>query len=156
MAGFTLKSYAWPRNFRPLPNNFGTLLMALGNEIGTGGATMAGTATTTTWVPIPAARTFSVGSAGVVGNIPAAGATGITLQLIKQSGATATTLTAATSIKSDVITGTNVNAFDWPITADGPGRTLAPGDTLRWEAVAATTITTQPTLTAVVEIGVIQ
>jgi hypothetical protein len=157
MAGFTALPTTWPRNFRPLPNTFGALFNTLARAIGdAGGAALTGTATTTLWLPIPAARVFSVESAGMIGNVPAAGGSTVTAQLIKQSGATATTLTAATSIKSDVITGTNVNAFDWPITGSDSQRTLngPNGDTLRWEVVAATTVTTQPQLVAVAEIAI--
>lgn len=156
MAGFTKKGTDWPRNFRPRPGDFGAMFVTLGNAIGTGGTALIGTATTTVWVPTPSARVFSVESAGMIGNIPANGSGAITAQLIKQlsASATTTTLTGANSIKSDVITGTNVNVFDWPITGSGSDRTVQPGDSLRWEIVAAATAATAPVLSSVVEAAI--
>lgn len=156
MAGFTKLATDWPRNFRPQPGGFGALFNTLGNAIGTGGTALTGTATTTVWIPIPAARTFSVESAGFIGNIPADGGSTIKAILLAQRSAAATlvSLTALTSIKSDIITGTNVNVFDWPVTATGAARTINPGDSLRWEVVAATTVGTAPVLTGVVEIAI--
>jgi hypothetical protein len=143
----------WPRNFRPLPNNFGALFNTLDVAIGNGSISLTGTATTTMWVGVPASRTWGVESAQIQGNIPAAGAGTITAQLILNSlSANADyTQTAATSIKSDVVTS---NCVDFPITATGANRTGQPGDTLRWEIVAATTVTTQPTLVGVAEIAI--
>ena len=156
MAGFTKKPTEWPRNFRPNPGDFGALFNTLARAIGTGGQALTGTATTTVWVGIPAARTFSVESAGMIGNIPADGSSTITAVLLGQRSAASTlvTLTAATSIKSDIITGSNVNVFDWPVTATGATRTFSPGDSLRWEIVAAATAATAPVLQAVVEIAI--
>lgn len=144
----------WPRNFRPQPNNFGALFNLLAAKIGTGGTALVGTATTTVWVGVPGSRTWSVESAQMQGNIPANGASAITAQLIHNSLSAAAdyTLTAATSIKSDVITS---NMADWPINASaGAQRTGQPGDTLRWEIVAVDTAATAPVLTAVVEIAI--
>lgn len=153
MGAFTKKPSDWPRNFRPLPGDFGALFNTLGAEIGTGGVTLTGTATTTVYLAVPAARTFSVESAGFQGPTPAAGATGITAQLIRNNAGTPVTLTAAQSIKSDVQTG---DCIDCPITATGTNRICNPGDTLRWEVVAATTVTTQPQLVGVAEIAIIK
>ena len=146
----------WPRNFRPLPNNFGALFNTLSVQIGTGGTALTGTATTTVWVGVPGSRTWSVESAQMEGNIPANGNSAITAQLIHNSLAAAAdyTLTAATSIKSDVITS---NMADWPINPSaGSQRTGQPGDTLRWEIASVATAATAPVLVAVVEIAVQQ
>lgn len=145
---------AWPRNFRPRPNNFGALFQILDANIGTGGTALTGTATTTVWVGVPASRVWSVESAQMQGNIPANGNSAITAQLIINSLANAadTTLTSATSIKSDVITS---NCTDWPINPSaGIARTGQPGDTLRWEIASVATAATAPVLVAAVEIAI--
>lgn len=154
MAAGTHLPTAWPRNFRPLPNNFGALFNVLDANIGTGGTALIGTATTTVWVGVPASRTWSVESAQMQGNIPAGGSSTITAQLIINSLANSadTTLTTAQSIKSDVITS---NCTDWPINpAAGQARTGLPGDTLRWEIASALTAATAPVLVAVVEVAI--
>lgn len=154
MAKGTHLSTSWPRNFRPLPGNFKALFNTLDVNIGTGGTALTGTATTTVWVGVPASRVWSVESAQLQGNIPAGGSSTITAQLIINSLANVadTTLTAATSIKSDVITS---NCTDWPINPSaGVARTGQPGDTLRWEVVAAATAATAPVLVAAVEIAI--
>lgn len=150
MGAFTKKNTEWPRNFRPLPGDFGALFNTLGAAIGTGGVPLTGTATTTVYVSTPAARYWSVESAGMQGPTVAAGGSTITAQLVKNP-ASPVTLTAATSIKSDVIT---TDCQDWPITATGASRSGVPGDTLAWLLVAATTVTTAPQLTGVVEIAI--
>ena len=144
----------WPRNFRPLPNNFGALFNTLEAAIGTGGTALIGTATTTVWVGVPASRTWSVESAQMQGNIPAGGSSNITAQLIHNSLSAVAdyTLTNALSIKSDVITS---NCTDWPINPSaGAQRTGQPGDTLRWEVVSTLTAATAPVLVGVVEIAI--
>lgn len=153
---FTRQFAKWPKNFRPLPGDYGAQFEWLASTLGTGGTALTGTATTTCWLPVAPVRTFSVVSAAMVGNVPANGSGTITAQLIKQSGGTATTLTAATSIKSDIITGTNVNAFDWPLTQADPNNTCNPGDTLRWEIVSSATAATAPVLQAVVEVAIMK
>lgn len=144
----------WPRNFRPLPGNFGALFNTLESAIGTGGLALTGTATTTVYVGVPASRVWSVESAQMQGQFPANGNSAITAQLIHHSlGAVADyTLTAATSIKSDVITS---DCVDWPINPTaGTQRTGQPGDTLRWEIAAVATAATAPQLIGVVEIAI--
>lgn len=153
MAVFTKKPSQWPRNFRPLPNDFGALFNILGAEIGTGGVALTGTATTTVYLSTPGARTFSVTSAGMQGPTPAVGGSTVTAQLIRNNAGTPVTLTAANSIKSDFVLG---DSTDWPVTATDANRTCAPGDTLRWEIVAATTVTTAPQLMGTVEIAVVK
>lgn len=145
---------AWPRNFRPLPNNFGALFNTLESAIGNGGITLVGTATTTMYVGVPASRTWSVESAQLQGGVGAGSSTTVlTAQLIRHNlaGSADVTLTAATSILAATISS---DCVDWPITGLGANRTGAPGDTLRWEVVATGTIGTVPTLVGVVEIAI--
>jgi hypothetical protein len=151
MAAFTKVSTAWPRNFRPQPNNFGALFNTLSRAIGTGGVALTGTATTTVYLGVPAARTFSVESAGFQGPTAADGASAITAQLIRNNAGTPVTLTAANSLKAAFVAS---DCTDWPITATGANRTCAPGDTLRWEVVAVDTVGTVPVLVGVVEIAI--
>ena len=130
----------WPRNFRPKPGNFASAFNTLHRQIGTGGVALTGTATTTVWVGVPRARTFAVINASMQGGGAAAGGGAITAQLIANQSGTDRTLTAATSITATVISGNNI---EWTITPASPGfNVLTPGDTLRWEVVAATTVTT--------------
>ena len=154
MAVGTHVSTAWPRNFRPTPNNFGALFNTLESAIGNGGITLVGTATTTVYIGVPASRTWSVESSQMQGNIGAGSSTTVlTAQLIRHSlsGAADSTLTAAQSILAAAISS---DCADWPITAVGAARTGQPGDTLRWEVVATGTIGTVPTLIGVVEIAI--
>jgi len=151
MGAFTKKDANWPRNFRPRPGSFATMFAVLGAAIGTGGVALTGTATTTIYVPVPAARVFSVTSAGIQGPTPADGSGNITAQLIRNNAGTPVTLTAATSIKAAVLTS---DCTDWPITATDQNRTCNAGDTLRWEVVAAATVGTAPQITGVVEIAI--
>jgi hypothetical protein len=153
MAAGTARTANWPRNFRPQPGFFGALLLSMGAAIGTGGVPLTGTATTTVFVPVPAARKFAVTGASMQGPTAAVGGSTITAQLIRDNAGTPVTLTAATSITNAVITGL---CTDWPVTASDANRTCNAGDTLRWEVVAATTVTTAPQLTGQVEISVIQ
>ena len=145
----------WPRNFRPLPNNFGALFNTLESAIGNGGITLVGTATTTVYVGVPASRVWSAESAQMQGGVGAGSSTTVlTAQLIKHSlsASADTTLTNAISILAATITS---DCVDWPLNPSaGSGRTGQPGDTLRWEVVATGTIGTVPTLIGVVEIAI--
>jgi hypothetical protein len=152
MAVFTKVSTQWPRNFRPLPGDFGALFNTLSAAIGTGGSpALLGTATTTVFVGVPAARTWSVESAGMQGGTYADGSSTITAQLVKNPGASAVTMTAAASLTTSVMSSSCV---DWPITATGANRTGVPGDTIAWLVVAAGTVGTAPVLQGVVEIAI--
>ena len=129
----------WPFNFEPLPSDFGAQFQTLSRAVGTNGATLTGTATTSLYLGIPASRTFSVCAASAQGLLGFTGASAITAQLIKidnnsTTSATAVTLTAAQDITTTVFTGTD-NNVDFPITNTGKNRTLVPGDTLLWKVV---------------------
>lgn len=148
----------WPRNFRPTPNNFATMLHTLSAAIGTGGVALTGTATTTVYVPLPRGRTVFVYNASMQGVTAAGGSGTITAQLVRmnnQGTPAAVTLTAATSITAGVISGTD-NNVEWTVTpAARSDNVCLPGDTLMWKIVAAATAATAPQLTGVVEVAVI-
>lgn len=136
--GGTHKYASWARNFRPLPGDFGAMFTTLGVEIGTQGAALTGTATTSVYVAIPASRQFAVVAASAQGPLGFTGASAITAQLVRinnQSTPSNVTLTAAQDITTTVYTGTD-NNVDFPITATDANATLAPGDTLLWKIVA--------------------
>ena len=90
-------------------------------------------------------------------DLVAAASTGaVTVQLKKYKLSTTSdvTITAATSVKSDVITGSNVSAA-LTISATTAQRVVEVGDILRLDCVAAGTVSTQPTACVVVELGLI-
>lgn len=141
--GTNLKA-EWPQNFEPLPGDFGALFQTLSRAIGTGGAAITGTATTSIYVGVPASRVFSVVAASAQGYLGFTGASAITAQLIRENNqgsvAAAVTLTAAQDITTTVYTGSD-NNVDFPITVTRINRTFLPGDTLRWEVVAVGNVT---------------
>lgn len=146
----------WPRNFRPTPGNFATQFQTLSVALGTGGFTLVGTATNTVFLAVPRARTFAVVNASMQGLTAAGGSGAITAQLIRLSGSTAITLTAATSITATIIGSASKNNVEWTITPALPGDNVCvPGDTLHWAVVAAATAATAPQLAACVEVAVI-
>ena len=147
----------WPRNFRPRPGAFGAQFQTLSAAIGTAGKTVVGTATTTVWVPVPRARTLYIYNASMQGPTAAGGSDTITAQIVKNSGGTETTLTAATSITAGVISSATVNNVEWTITpATSSANVLDAGDSLYWKIVAAATAATAPELKGVVEVAVIR
>ena len=146
----------WPRNFRPTPGNFKAEFQTLSAALGTGGFTIVGTATNTVFLAVPRARTFAVVNASMQGLTAAGGSGAITAQLIRLSGSTAITLTAATSITATIIASASKNNVEWTITpASSSANVCVPGDTLHWEVVAAATAATAPQLTACAEIAII-
>jgi hypothetical protein len=147
----------WPFNFEPVPSDFGAQFQTLSRALGTNGATITGTATTSVYLGIPASRTFSVPAASMQGYLGFTGASAITAQLIKidntsTTTGTAVTLTAAQDITTTVFTGSD-NNVDFPITVGGKSRTLFPGDTLLWKIVAVGNVTAG-VLQASVEIAI--
>lgn len=158
--GGTRKYAAWPRNFRPLPSDFGALFQTLSRAIGTGGVALTGTATTSVYLGVPASRTFAVVAASGQGLLGATGASAITAQLIRinnsgsSTSATNVTLTAAKDITTTVFTGTD-NNVDFPITASDADATCSPGDTLLFKVVCVGNVTA-PNLTLAAEIAVIR
>lgn len=153
---------AWNDVFKPKRNRYGfqTTVVDSGT-IGTGGITVAATATTSVQVPISRTK-LAVLNAALNWLVAAAGSSTITIQLFKVSAAgVSTALTAAVSIKNDILTGAAQN-IALPITAtlfDGAGNGTrvidgTAGDSLRVDIVAAGTVTTAPQLTVGVELAV--
>lgn len=142
--GGTRKPAHWPKNFRPLPGDFGAALQTLSRSAGTGGVALTGTATTTMYLGVPASRTFAVVAASAQGYLGFTGASAITAQLIRENNQNASpaavTLTAAQDITTTVYTGTD-NNVDFPITATGGQAVCMPGDTVRWELVCVGNVT---------------
>jgi hypothetical protein len=134
----------WPFAFRPLPGRFGNMLEFTDTAIGTGGTSVANSATTTVLLPTPFTKCY-VDKVSVAAIAAAASSGAVTVQFFKQSGATKTAITAATSIKSDVITGANPAVYGITITATDPVRLFQAGDIMLVDIVAAGTVTTQPT-----------
>ena len=144
----------WPFAFRPLPGRFGNQLEFADTAIGTGGTSVANSATTTVLIPTPNTKTY-VDRVSIAAITPAASTGAVTVQFFKQSGATKTALTAATSIKSDVLTGANPAVYAVAITGADPARLCQAGDILLVDIVAAGTVSTQPTLSLQVAYSVI-
>lgn len=144
----------WPFAFRPLPGRFGNQLEFADSAIGTGGTSVANTATTTILIPTPNTKTF-IDKLSIAAITPAASSAAVTVQFFKQSGATKTALCAATSIKSDVITGANPAVYSVAITGADPARLLQAGDIILVDIVAAGTVTTQPTASLQVAYSVV-
>lgn len=155
--GGTRKYASWPRNFRPLPSDFGAMFQTLSRAIGTGGVALTGTATTSVYLGVPASRTFAVVAASGQGLLGATGASAITAQLVRinnQGTPANVTLTAAQDITTTVYTGTD-NNVDFPITATDVQATCFPGDTLLWKVVCVGNVTA-PVLSLAAEIAVIR
>lgn len=152
------KPAVWPTNFRPNPGNFGAQFQTLSRALGTGGTPLTGTATTTVYLGIPRMTQVEVVNAAMQGPTAATGSGAVTAQLCKYDATAAArvTLTAATSLTSDVITSATNNNVEWTITAARPNRTVLAtnGDTLFWEIAAAGTVT-GPQLTAIAEVAVV-
>lgn len=143
----------WPNSFRPDPGNFADMLVSLAAALGTAGPALVGTATTSVYLPVPRSRTLFVCAANMTGAVAYAGGSTVTATLIKKSGGTDYPLTAAYDLKSAISGDAQVNVA---ITGSDAACTLAPGDTLRWDVAAATTITTTGDLRAVVECAVVK
>lgn len=127
--------------------------------IGTGGTTVQNSATTAVLIPVGRVK-VSVLSLSLDAMTAAGSAGAVTVQAFKVSGGVSTALTAAQSIKSDVIASSGnvvlpvlASLFDGP--SNGSRRIDGTrGDTLRVDIVAAGTITTQPVVRVVAELAV--
>lgn len=154
---------SWLDTFKPKPYRAGYMLDTVDSgNIGTGGITVAGTATTSVQVYI--ARTKIAVQNFAINWLVAAASTGtVTVQVFKvDSAGNSTAITAATSIKNDVLTGTAKN-IALPVTStlfDGSGNASriidgTSGDSLRVDIVAAAAVTTQPQCVIVGEVAVL-
>jgi hypothetical protein len=146
----------FPNFFRPKPGRFGVQPTLVPVVVGTGGTSVAGTATTTVVVPTPRRRCF-VESITINGLVAAASTGTVTAQVKKRdaSAASDVNLTAATSIESDVITAANTVA-NVAITGTELQRIVEVGDLLKIDLVASAAVGTQPTATVVVELGFLE
>lgn len=154
----------WLDVFKPKPVSRAGYLPVITDSasIGTGGITVAGTATTSVQIPIPATR-VSVQNFSLNWLTAAASTGAVTVQVQKvDSAGNVTALCAATSIKNDVLTGNSKN-IKLPVTStlfDGGSNASriidgTSGDSLRVDIVAAASITTQPQLIVAAEVTVL-
>lgn len=134
----------WPFAYRPLPGRFGNLLEFTDATVGTGGTTIANTATTTIIISTPFTKCY-VDRLSMSATTAAASAGTVTARFFKQSGATKTFLSAAISLKNDVITAATPAVYGIAITGSDTDRLIQPGDCLGCDLVASGTVTTQPT-----------
>lgn len=144
----------FPFNFRPLANRFGNLLEMSSTALGTGGTTVANSATTTVIIPTPNTKAY-VDRISVAGLVAAVSTGAVTVQFFKQSGATKTALTNTLSIRNDVITAATAATYAVTITASDVVRLIQPGDCVICDVVAAGTVSTQPTVTAQCTLSII-
>lgn len=127
--------------------------------IGTGGTLVAATATTSMYADIPNRNAY-VMAASLIAPVAGVGSGAITFTLIRSNNSgtpTDVSLTASTSLKSDFVTTTGGGSvYNVPITASNQNRYVLPGDTLRVDAVAAASVTTQPTAILVIELSLVK
>lgn len=142
---------AFTSMFRPKPGNFGQNLTVESVALGTGGTSVANTATTSVVIGTPMRKCQLIGLA-INGLVAGASTSALTIQGFKRDNSIASpadvTLTATKSIKSDVIT-TLQKSYTVAITGTDAGTIFQAGDILRIDVVAAGTVTTQPTVNVV-------
>lgn len=139
----------YPENvYRPRRNRQGMRLVPLNSSIfGTGGVTVADSATTTLPIESPRLQGF-IDSVSVRADVAAISASGTVLMTVKKwdaAAAAAVTLSAALSLEAAGITAVK-NAIDMPLltTLTEAQRTKLPADTLYLEIVANDAIETAP------------
>lgn len=163
MAG-TVNTAVWPGVYRPTPGKFGEMPCLMFVHIGTGGYAIANTATTAVNIGVPDCRAL-IRKISISGPIAGASASALTMQVFKRTTSLASpadvAITAATSIKSDIITG--AGTFNVSVSAtvanacvvgSAPNNSTL-GDLVRVDIVAAGTVTTQPDLVVIVEYSII-
>lgn len=137
----------------------GVEAVSLETRIGTGGTTVADTATTSIIMPRPQCGQSQVTGYSMQVLVAAASTGTVTVQVFKRdnSGTPADrTLTGAISIKSDVIT-TLQRSYAIPITATAQKNIVfIPGDISRIDIVASAAVTTQPTITIVANYAIVK
>ncbi|MGN6205983.1 hypothetical protein [Humibacter sp.] len=127
--------------------------------IGTGGTVAVATSTVSVHIPVGRVK-VSILSLAIDALVAAAGSGAITVQVFAVKGGSATAITAATSLKNDVVTA--AGNFALAITStyfDGAGNATrvidgTSGDFIRVDIVAAGTVTTQPQCMIVAELAV--
>jgi hypothetical protein len=146
----------FPNVWRPKPGRFGNAIEVSTVSVGTQGVNFSASSTVTAIIPVPRRRCY-IESISINGRVAAVGGGAMTVQVIKRDNTAAAdvNITAATSVTNTVITAADVNPAV-AITATPQQRVLKAGDTLKIALVAASTITTQPTATVVVELGILE
>mgnify|MGYP003344305649 FL=1 len=134
--------------FKPKPGAFGRSFTVESVSVGTGGTSVANTATTSVILPTPGRKCQLVGLN--INALVAAASTGtVTAQVFKRNNVPASpadvTLTATKSLKSDVVT-TLQKSYAMAITGADADCIIQASDMLRVDVVASNTITTQPTV----------
>lgn len=127
--------------------------------IGTGGTVAVASSTVSVHIPVGRVK-VSILSLAIDALVAAAGGGAITVQVFAVKGGSATAITAATSLKNDVVTA--AGNFALAITStyfDGAGNATrvidgTSGDFIRVDVVAASTISTQPQAMIVAELAV--
>ena len=129
--------------FKPKPGSFGQNLFCTSAAIGTiGGATVAGTATTTVELPKPFEKAYLKSIAINCSVVCLSNGGVVTAQIIKGAS---TALTAVKSIEADILTANTSVAV--AITGTVAQRIFATTDACRIDVVAASSIDTQPVIT---------
>lgn len=149
--------------FRPkIAQRNGLQVVLSSVAIGTGGTNVTASSTISAHIPVGRVK-VSVLSLAIEGIIAATGSAAITVQVFAVKAGVATALTAATSLKNDVITaqGNFPLALTSSFYIDGgnatrtiDGTAAANTDYLRVDLVAAGTVTLQPTAQIVAELAV--
>jgi len=149
----------FPAILQATPGMFGVVPDHTSIFLGTGGTALVASSTIAIYADITN-RNLWVMAANLICPIAATGSGAITITLTRSNNSGTPTdvlLTAATSLKSDFVTTTGGGSnYNVPITATTQNRYLLPGDTLRVDAIAAGTITLQPTAILVVELSIIK
>lgn len=146
--------------FRPkVAQRNGLQLDISGVAVGTGGMPLTASATVSTHIPVGRVK-VSVLSLAIQGVTAGVGSAAITVQVFAVKAGVATALTAAVSLKNDVITaqGNFALAVTSSFYQDGGNATRVidgtAGDYIRVDLVAAGTVTTQPLALIVAELAV--
>jgi redox-sensitive bicupin YhaK (pirin superfamily) len=142
----------FPFYFRPKPGRFGNLPEIVSQSVGTLGVQLTASATVTVPLPTVSGRRFYVESVSIIGTVAAAGGGAVTVTVVnrKAGGGSDTSITAATSLTSTVITSANTST-NVPITASRSDRVINGTDVVKLLLTCASTITTQPTAQVVVQ-----
>jgi hypothetical protein len=130
--------------------------------LGTGGLTIGNSGTTSTLIPVGNIK-VSLGALALEFLTAATSSAAVTVQVFKvDSGGNKTALCAATSIKSDVITGAGAANYALPITAakfdSAQGDRVIDGTSgfyLQVDVVAAGTVSAQPQGTVTAQLYVL-
>lgn len=164
MAG-SVNTAVWPYVYRPNAGKFGELPDMQDVKIGTAGYTVGNASTTSCYVGLPD-RTCLIRKVSMTGPTAASSTGTVTAQVFKRTTSAASpadvAITAATSIKSDIITA--IGTYNWTITATQTNCVVKPskpdnssvGDIVRVDIAASGTVSAQPDLVCVIEYSIIE